>query len=279
MRVIDIVNAPWALEPRKHEQLVAVYAAYLRGEKIDLQAVEAQLGRPLQNEQQTPFDIVQGVAVIPVHGVLSKRMNLFSRISGGASTELIARDLRAAAEDPRVHSILLDIDSPGGAVDGTQALADQIFAMREGGKTVIALAEGMMTSGAYWIGSAASEVYIASDTTISGSIGVAMQHVDVSKANERIGVTVTDIYAGKYKRIASGNRPLSDEGRATLQEIVDAVYGVFVDSVARNRDTDADTVLKNMADGKLFVGRTAIEAGLVDGVSTFDAAIERLLKL
>lgn len=278
MRVIDIVNAPWALEPRKHEQLVAVYGAYLRGEKIDLEAIEAQMGKPLQNEEQDGYEIVDGVAVIPVHGIMAKRMNLFTRISGGASTQLIARDLRNAQVDRRVHSILLDIDSPGGQVDGTQALADQVFAMRDGDKPIVALADGQMTSGAYWLGSAASELYISGDTVITGSIGVAMQHVDVTRANEKMGVTVTDIYAGKYKRIASENKPLSDEGRAALQEMVDAIYKVFVDAVARNRGTDPDSVLQNMADGRLFVGRAAVEAGLVDGVSTFDAVIAKLLK-
>ncbi len=278
MRVIDIVNAPWALEPRKHQQLVAIYSAYLNGEKINLEAIEAQLGRPLQNEDQEGYDIVDGVAVVPVHGVIAKKMNLFSRISGGASTQLIARDLRQAQDDPRVHAIMLDIDSPGGTVDGTQSLADTVYAMRAGAKPIVAWADGTMASGAAWIGSAASKVYISGDTVITGSIGVAMQHVDVSKANERYGVTVTDIYAGKYKRVASENKPLSDEGRAALQEMVDAIYSVFVDSVARNRGTNTEAVLKNMADGRLFVGRAAIQAGLVDGVATFDAAIAGLLK-
>jgi signal peptide peptidase SppA len=276
MRVIDIVNAPWALEPRKHEQLVAIYTAYVRGDKINIPEIEAQLGKPLKNEPQG-YDIVNGVAVVPVQGMIAKRMNLFSQISGGASTQLISRDIMQAQADPRVHAILLDIDSPGGAVDGTQALADQIYAARENGKPIVAWADGMMTSGAYWIGSAASKVYISGDTTITGSIGVATKHVDVSKANEKYGEVHTDIYAGKYKRIASENKPLSPEGQAALQEMVDAIYTVFVDSVARYRGTDAATVIKNMADGRLFVGKAAIQAGLVDGVATFDAVIASLL--
>ncbi len=273
MRVIDIVNAPWALEPRTHDQLIAIYAAYLRGEKIDLQAIEAQLGRPLANEQKATYDIHGGVAVIPVHGVMGKKMNLFSQISGGASTQLIGNQIRAAQNDPRVHGILLDIDSPGGAVDGTQALADLIHSYRGAGKNIVAWADGSMTSGAYWVGSAASKVLISGDTTITGSIGVATKHVDVSRANEKYGEVHTDIYAGRYKRIATENAPLSDEGRAALQAIVDQIYSVFVDSVARNRGATAEAVLQNMADGRLFVGRAAIAAGLVDGVATFDQAL------
>jgi signal peptide peptidase SppA len=274
-KVLDILNSPWAMEPRKHEQIVAIYSAYIRGDKIDIAAIEAQIGKPLQNEEQG-YQIIDGVAVIPVQGVIAKRMNLFSRISGGVSTQLVSRDLHAALADSRVHAIMLDIDSPGGTVDGTQGLAAEAFAARAQ-KPIVAYADGMMTSGAYWIGSACEEVYISGDTVITGSIGVATQHADVSKANEKYGVTVTDIYAGKYKRIASENKPLSDEGRAAMQEIVDQLYSVFVNDVARNRGVDTDAVLKNMADGRLFVGRPAIQAGLVDGVSTFHALIAELV--
>jgi signal peptide peptidase SppA len=276
MRILDVVNAPWALEPAKLEQLVAIYCAHLRGEKIDFQAIEAQLGRPLDNARaEELYQILAGVAVIPIHGVISKRMNLFSRMSGGVSTELVGKALDQALVDARVHAIVLDIDSPGGTVDGTQSLANRVYAAR-GVRPIVAWADGAMTSGAYWIGSAAEEAYISGETVITGSIGVATQHIDVSKNNEKFGVTVTDIYAGKYKRIASENKPLSDEGRTAMQAIVDQLYSVFVDAVARNRGVESGTVLSNMADGRLFVGRTAIDAGLVDGVSTLDALIADL---
>lgn len=275
MKILDVLNAPWAIMPDKLAEITEIYATHLRGEKIDLKAIEAQLGRPLDNEQP-PYQIIDGVALIGVQGVISKRMNMFSRISGGASTQLIGNDLRAALDDPRVHAIILDVDSPGGTVDGTQTLADTVFAARDV-KPIVTWADGTMASGAYWIGSAASEAYISSDTTIVGSIGVVTQHVDVSRAEERHGVKTTEITAGKYKRIASEYAPLSEEGRAYLQAMIDQLYTVFVDGVARNRDTDADTVLKDMADGRLFVGRAAVTAGLVDGVSTLDDLIADLV--
>jgi len=275
MRILDVLNSPWAIVPAKLSEITEIYATHLRGEKIDVKALEAKLGQPLANEQRD-YEIIDGVAVIGVEGVLAKRMNLFSQISGGASTELIGRDLRAALADSRVHAILLNVDSPGGAVDGTQTLADAVYNAR-GVKPVVAFADGMMASAAYWIGSAAQEIYISGDTVMSGSIGVAMQHVDYSRYEEKVGIKTTDIYAGKYKRIASSSAPLSEEGRATLQTMVDQLYTVFVDNVARNRGTDTETVLKDMADGRLFVGRAAIDAGLVDGVSTFDALIADLV--
>lgn len=276
MKILDVLNAPWAIVPEKLALIVEIYGGHLRGDKVDFKALEAQLGRPLDNTREAdPYQIVDGVAIVDVQGVISKRMNMFSRISGGVSTEILGRDIRAAVADSRVHSIILSIDSPGGQVDGTQALADQVFAAR-GDKPIVALADGMMCSGACWIGTAAQETYISGDTVITGSIGVAMQHVDVSRAEEKFGVKTTEIYAGKYKRIDSSYAPLTQEGREYLQGLVDQIYTVFVNAVARNRGTDADAVLKNMADGRLFVGRKAVEIGLVDGVSTLDALIADL---
>jgi signal peptide peptidase SppA len=171
--------------------------------------------------------------------------------------------------------VLLYVDSPGGTVDGTQALADLIFNAR-GKKPIVAIADGMAASAAYWIGSAADKFFISGDTTLTGSIGVVAQHTDISTAEEKRGIKVTEITAGKYKRIASEHAPLTDEGRASIQERVDHLYSVFVDNVARNRGVSSDLVASDMADGKLFVGKQAIKAGLVDGVSTPEAAIASL---
>lgn len=275
MKLIDMVNNPWALPSEKLSEIVSIYCSHVRGEKIDLRAVEARLGEPLNNDP-APYEVRDGVAIISMEGVISKRANMFTRISGGVSTELIGQDLQTALDDPRVHAIILRIDSPGGSVDGTQTLADAVFNARDGGKPIVAWADGSITSGAYWIGSAAEQVLISGDTVISGSIGVAMQHVDVSKYEERIGIKTTDIYSGKYKRIASEKAPLTDEGRAHLQALSDQMYSVFVENVARNRDASVEEVLSNMAEARLFVGRSAIEAGLVDGVSTLDALVAHL---
>ncbi|MFQ5737337.1 MAG: signal peptide peptidase SppA [Thermodesulfobacteriota bacterium] len=270
MRLIDIITAPWAITPEKLLEIRGIYETHLRGEKIDLKPIEAALGRPLDNRSQG-YEVVDGVAVIPVDGVIAKRMNLFTQISGGVSTDLLARDFRAALEDPEVESIVLDIDSPGGTVDGTVDIARLIFESR-GTKPIIAFTDGMMASAAYWIGSAADKVYIGNDATSVGSIGVVATHQDVSKAQEMAGVKTTEVYAGRYKRVASQYTPLSDEGRATIQERVDYIYSVFVNAVAAQRGISEKEAIA-MADGRIFTGEQAIEAGLVDGVSTLDAVI------
>jgi signal peptide peptidase SppA len=251
-----------------------VYEAHVRGESIDIAAVEARLGRPLNNEQK-PYQVIDGVAIVPVMGVLAKRANMFSAISGGASTQMIGDAFDAAMADSSVRAVVLDVDTPGGAVDGVQQLADKVRNAR-GKKPIVTVADGVMASGGYWIGSAADEVYIADKTTVAGSIGVVYEHRDTSKQQEARGVKTTSITAGKYKRIASQHEPLSEEGRATIQGQADHLYSVFVDDVAANRGVSVDKVLSDMADGRVFVGQQAIDAGLVDGISTLDAVVARL---
>ena len=271
MRLIDIITSPWAIMPEKLVELRGIYETHLKGEKIDIKAIEARVGKPLDNRPQG-YEVVDGVAIIPLDGVIAKRMNLFSQISGGVSTDLLARDFKAAINDPSVKAIILAIDSPGGTVDGTVDIARLVYESR-GVKPVIAYTDGLMASAAYWIGSAADKVYIGNDATLVGSIGVVATHQDISKAQEMQGVKTTEVYAGKYKRIVSQYAPLSEAGQAYLQDRVDYLYSVFVSAVADNRGVAVEKVLKGMADGKVFSGRQAIEAGLVDGVATLDALI------
>jgi capsid assembly protease len=274
MKLLDVITAPWAIEPAKLLEIQAIYATHLRGEKIDIAGVESRLGRPLANEPK-PYEVIDGVAVLPIEGVIAKRANMFMQISGGVSTDMIARDLRAALADASVHSIILAIDSPGGTVDGTQTLANAVTAGKAI-KPIVTLASGTMASAAYWIGSAADKAYIVDSTTAVGSIGVVATHRDMSGAEKIAGVKTTEVYAGQYKRIASSYEPLTKAGRQSIQEQVDYTYSLFVGAVAQQRGVSEETVLKDMADGRVFMGQQAIDAGLVDGVSTLDALVAQL---
>ncbi len=274
MNILDILNQPWAIEPGKLEQIVSAWHAHVRGEKIDISALEAQLGRPLAREQQG-YEVRDDVAIVPIDGVIAQKANLFSRISGGASSQLVERDIRGALADGRVRGIVLEINSPGGTVHGTQELADLVDRARAE-KPIAVFATGQMASAAYWIGAAADKLFISGDNVFTGSIGIVATHVDRSKAEEQMGVKTTEIVAGKYKRVASEYAPLGKEGRAHMQEFVDYLYSVFVNDVAAYRGVSTERVLSDMADGRVFIGRQAIEAGLVDGVSTLDDVVAQL---
>lgn len=266
-----LANTPWAILPKAFQEIRTLYERQLLPELAELDSRHVAI-LPDQNEN---MEVLDGTAVIPVNGILLKRLDLISRIFGGTSTLRIQDQLAQALADPDVHSIILDVDSPGGTVDGAQELASQVFAAR-GVKPITTFASGMIASAAYWIGSAADRILISGGTTQAGSIGVVATHLDVSKAEERAGIKTTEIVAGKFKRVTSNFSPLSDEGRQTLQDHVDHVYSVFVNDVAKFRGVSENKVLNDMADGRIFIGAQALRAGLVDGVATFDRLLTEI---
>lgn len=279
MRIVDILTSPWAIMPEKLIEIQEIYRTHLRGEKIDTAIVEAVTGKRLDNEPK-PYEVVDGVAIVNIEGVLAKKMSLFTRISGGTSTQQIAQDFKAAMADPDVKSILLYIDSPGGTVDGNKDLVDLIYQARQGKtKPIIAYTDGLMASAAMWIGAAAGAIYITNGTAEAGSIGVVASHTDYSKYEENLGIKTTEIYAGKYKRIYSQTKPLDAAGRAYIQDQVDYLKSIFVDSIAEMREIspeDDEGNLKDWAESKIFIGDQAITAGLVDGRSTRDELIQAM---
>ncbi len=274
MQIADIIAAPWAITPEMFNEIQGIYARHCRGEQINLASLEAKIGAPLNNARQ-PMQIENGVAIISLEGVTAKRANLLLNISGGVSTQVLGQQFAQALADPNVKAIVLAVDSPGGTVDGTQALADQIFAAR-GKKPIVAVADGMCASAAYWIASACDKVYVENDTTMVGSIGIITTHLDQSARDMQAGIRVTEIKAGKYKQMGSSNAPLGMAETDALQAMVDQTYQVFLSAVARNRGEDLETVQQEMAEGRVFLGRTAIDAGLADGMATLDQTMADL---
>ena len=270
MKLLDLLTAPWAIAPDKLREIQAIYTTHLRGEKIDIDAIEARLGRPLANEQQDYEIRDGGVAVLSLEGVMAPKANLFMRVSGGVSTQLANTQIESAIADPRVTALVLAIDSPGGSVFGTPELGATVREL-SAIKPIVTVSDATLASAAYWVGSAANAVFISGPTVQVGSIGVVASHSYDPKA----AGTKTDITAGKYKRIVSDG-PLTDEGRAYMQGHVDHLYSVFVDAVASHRGASVESVLANMADGRIFIGQQAIDHGLVDGYATVDAMVEQL---
>lgn len=272
MTLLDLLRSAWAIEPSKLLEIQSIYDTHLRGEKIDLPAIEARLGRPLASEQQEYRIREGGVAVLAVEGVLAPKANLFMRVSGGASTQLLAKQVESAIADPRVRGLILQVDSGGGSALGVPELSDTIRELSTV-KPIVTVTDGVMASGAYWLGSAANAVYGSGTTVQVGSIGVVMTHDYTPNAPGR---QTTEITAGRYKRMATAAKPLDDEASAYLQQMVDHIYGVFVDAVAENRGVSAEAVLQHMADGRVFIGQQAVDAGLLDGFMTVDQVAERM---
>lgn len=274
MKPLDIMTGPWMITPEKLAELKAAFSAHMKDGKIKTKDLESRAPGTVEDFQgKWQYDILKSAAIIPIKGIISKDPTVFSFFFSGTSTKKVARLIEDALNNRDITAIVLDIDSPGGTVDGTQELANLIFSKRHR-KPIVAWTDGMVASAAYYIASAADKIFISGDMPPIGSIGVVTSHIDYSKMDERHGIKETEIYAGKYKRIASYVEPLSQEGREYIQDRVDYIYSIFVNDVAKYRGVTVDTVLKNMADGQMFIGRQALDAGLVDGVSTFDQLLD-----
>jgi capsid assembly protease len=216
------------------------------------------------------------VALIPVIGFISHRASMLTDISsgGGTSVEKLTAQFRQAISDPNVKAIVLDVDSPGGGVEGVFELAQEIFQAR-GRKKIVAVANSYAASAAYAIAAAASELVVAQSGQV-GSIGVYASHEDHSKELERQGVKITVVSAGKYKTEGSSIEPLSDAARAELQGKVDEFYQMFLKAVAICRNDSPANVRSGYGQGRCAIGASAVRANLADRVGTLDDVLARL---
>lgn len=214
------------------------------------------------------------VVVLPVHGMISQRSSIWHEIFGGTSTDRLGAQFDAAMASDQVKGIVLDIDSPGGTTYGVAELADKIFAAR-GVKPVIAVANSLMASAAYWIGSAADKLMVSPGGDV-GSIGVYLLHQDVSGALDADGVKMTLVSAGKYKVEANPFEPLSEDARQALQDSVDATYGDFVAAVARHRGVSSTTVRNGFGQGRVVRAKEAVAEGMADRVASLNKVLTEM---
>jgi len=269
MKTLDILTSPWVIQPEKLSEIKSIFQSHFHGEYIDWKSMKAQSGIQLSGEEKK-YQVIGGVAIIPVQGPLTKGMSLMSFLFGGSSMRQIGYNIKAALADTAVNSLILDIDSPGGTVDGTEELAELIYQSR-GKKPIKAYTDGNMMSGAYWIASAADEIFISGDTTMVGSVGVVGTHVDQSESDKQEGIKVTEITSGPYKRMASSHKPLDENSRKYMQNMIDYIAAVFTETaLIRNRKL-SEAQAAEISQSKIYIGKRAIDAGLVDGISTISA--------
>lgn len=237
-------------------------------ETLAAERAQPQTGRPRNGAASS-------TGVIPVRGTISQHAagDLSSFLFGGATTEGIASDLDAMLADDSISKIVLDIDSPGGTSYGVTELANKIMSSR-GTKPIIAVANSLAASAAYWIGAACDQFFVTPGGIV-GSIGVYALHEDLSKALEQEGIKITLISAGKLKVDGHPSLPLDDETRQRIQDRVDEVYGQFIHDVARGRGVPESTVRNGYGEGDVLTAKNAKAAGMVDGVMTLDAVLAK----
>jgi signal peptide peptidase SppA len=256
-----------------------VWAIWPEALQAALQATLAETGSILVSEEEITAAIRPGpktgkVALVPIIGGISHRGSFWSSFFGGATVERLTKVLREHGADPSIGTVLLDIDSPGGTVSGIPELAAEIRRLTET-KHVVALANDLAASAAYWLASQADEI-VATPEALIGSIGVFTYHADFSKMMDDIGIKITYIHAGKYKVEGNPDEPLSDEARDHIQGLVDADYDLFVADVAKGRGVSPATVRSDYGQGRVLSAADAKAAGMIDRVATSDETFRRL---
>lgn len=182
-------------------------------------------------------------------------------------------ELKKFSENPSVKAIVLRIDSPGGGVVPSQEIYDAVRRVRtKSNKAVIASMGSVAASGGYYI-AAATDRIVANPGTLTGSIGVIMEMANVEGLLQKIGVEGVVVKSGKYKDVGSPLRKMSDEERGLLQTVMDDVHKQFIEAVAEGRSLEVPEV-QALADGRIFTGRQAKAAKLVDELGNLDDAIQ-----
>lgn len=221
--------------------------------------------------------VVGAVAVIPLCGVIDQKIGSMTDISGGTSVDGFMKQFRQCLNDPGVAGIVFDVDSPGGNVSGVPEAAAEILAAR-GKKPMIAVADPMIASAAYYLCCAADEVVCMPSGQV-GSIGVLCVHDDFSAQNEMVGYKPTYISFGDYKTELNPDQPLAPAALAYQKEQVDAIGNDFVRFVAKARGLPVDTVRADFGQGRMLLAKNALGVKMIDRIETLDAAIARVGRL
>ncbi len=272
----EFFSTPWAMMPDRLQTIAGVLGRWSSGQFPD-DHIQFQINtdRVLRTtrKQYASEQSGGGIAVLPLYGVVTQRGNMVDNISGpgATSTENFSAALRQLLADESVSQILIDIDSPGGSVYGVSELADEIFQARAQ-KQIVAIANSLAASAAYWIGCSANAFYVTPGGEV-GSIGVWQAHQDFSKAFDEAGIKTTLLSAGDYKVEGNPYAPLDPGAQAFMQSRVDDYYQAFSESVAKGRNVALANVLSGMGQGRVLGAQAAKQQCMVDGIASIDQVL------
>jgi capsid assembly protease len=263
------LTANWAIDEAALRSLMEIAA---REDQISPQMLEAYRGQELERAERATYR--SGVAVIEVAGPLFKRANLMTTFCGATAYETVRRDLQVALDNAAVRAIMLNIHSPGGEAAGVAELASAIHDIR-GRKPIIAYAGDQAASAALWAAVAADEFHIGPTAGV-GSLGVVAGYRDTSAQDAARGIKTFEFVSSQspYKRVDLNTQA----GRDRVQARVDAMAVVFVETVAKYRGKSVDHVLEHFGQGDVLIGKAAVDAGMADGIATFEQVLASLAR-
>ncbi|TYO99572.1 signal peptide peptidase A [Geothermobacter ehrlichii] len=238
---------------RKHPFLMAlllvgsVFAFFF----VSVVVLAMVFGRP------TAFHVGEKVAVVEIQGVIS-------------SSRDIMEELVDYRENPTVKAVVLRINSPGGAVGPAQEIYEEVGKLAKVKPVVVSMG-AVAASGGYYVAVPASRI-LANPGTLTGSIGVIMQFTNIEELLAKIGLKSQVVKSGAHKDIGSVTRPMTEQEREILQQLIDDVHQQFVTAIAEGRKMDLKRV-KELADGRIYTGRQALKIGLVDELGNLQDAV------
>jgi ClpP class serine protease len=273
-----LFNVPLAITPGKVEMIMAALAERVgmatltrpTGEVVMLADVDIDSA---PQAQYRPYQVVEGVAIIPVEGTLVQKLGSMRPWSGMTGYDGTRALLSLAMDDPDVRAIMFDVDSPGGEVAGCFDLVDAIYGAR-GVKPMWSILSEHAYSAAFAIATAADRV-IVPRTGGTGSVGVICAHVDFSKALSAAGVNVTLITYGDHKADGNQYQALPKEVLARYQADIDRMGGLFCETVARNMGMSTAKVRSTQA--ATYMGAAGVDVGFAHAVMAPDEAFRSLL--
>ena len=180
-------------------------------------------------------------------------------------------------EDDRVKAIVLEIDSPGGEVTASDAIYSAVVKARAR-KPVVVYMDSLAASGGYYV-SCGGKFLMASDTTITGSIGVIIQTLNYEQLFNKVGLASVIFKSGKFKDMLNGARPITPEERELVQSFIMKTYDKFLGIVAAERNLPADLLRNTIADGRILSGKEAFDSKLIDGLGQFEDAFTKAKQL
>jgi signal peptide peptidase SppA len=262
----------WFIEKGRADEIVSILALRAGGHTQGYQAADE---RPMVQTEGR-------IAVLRLHGAIMPRADMLSEMSGAMSLEKFRAAFREAAADEGVRAIILDIDSPGGDVSFVPETVADIRAAQRADRPIIAVANNMAASSAYWIASAADELVVTPSGQV-GAIGVYMLHEDLSEALKAEGIAVTFLFEGPRKIEGNPFEPLDDTARAALQKDVAHFYAMFTADVAKFRGVavaavraDPEKSDDHFGGGRGVMAKEAVRLGMADRVATFEQTLERV---
>lgn len=219
-------------------------------------------------------DLMNRIAVLNLEGVIQNTGEslLFDE---AYNHESFLQSIQKAGEDETIKAILLKVNTPGGGVGETEDIYRELKHVQEKYEKPIFVSMGTTAaSGGYYAATPADKIF-AEPSTLTGSIGVIMESINVSGLAEKYGIRFNTIKSGKHKDIMSQTREMTEEEHDILQSIIDEMYSDFVNVIVDGRQM-SESEVRELGDGRVYTGRQAKENGLVDEVGTYDDALTAL---